>query len=156
MTERENFRKQVNILLEEYTGGNAFFDKLDEEITQKITDFSVAQEFLKGLNPKHIIVVSGKFGRKFELLFGKQFNIISISGGLRANQITQTEKEVLQQQIGQTSWTFIDDSFYQGRTYGKIANAIGHHASLIKVFYDGSFFAPYQLESWFRYHPHPT
>jgi hypothetical protein len=166
MNGKNLFRREVGLLLEQHRGGEKFFDKLDEEIRSyfksnswlafinKMAKATIRDSFIQDLKEVKVIVVSGKFGRQFADLLSKEFKKIVVApGGLRHDNLSQEDIDFLKQSLNNQPWVFVDDSFYQGRTYSKIANAIGYHAERIKVFYDGSFLPPIQMESWYRYHP---
>lgn len=109
------------------------------------------------VNKRKNIVVSGKFGLYVKRLIelgelDSPASFLLLTGDLRHNE----NIEVLYQRgfINRRNFTFIDDSFYKGRT-AKAANIFlnqyGSKVDSIVVAYDGSREKPDNLTSLFRY-----
>lgn len=145
----------VKKMLETHTGGEVFFDHLDEAIRNNIP---VVEELLKSIpdiEDKNIIL-SGNFGQFFRkylsLIEVQPRTIIWVPGGLRK------DRRIDLTTLGSAYWKefiFIDDSFYSGKTKNVIDRELNKCSSYITdtyVVYDGSHKKQENVHSLYRYH----
>lgn len=133
-------------------GGEAFFTELDERIR---TPFFF-RALVATLPTQSVVVVSGKFGVLFErylLKSGLSIQCIRVNGSLRKGQplIIHSNKKLLSTK----DIIFVDDSFYSGKTFRKIENAVLlKHGSIASgtVIYDGSKVKDSRISSFYRYY----
>lgn len=148
----------VELCLKEHTGGEIFFDAIDEKLRnddillKMITDKVLNNEIFD------YIIVSGNFGNVYKKFIDTNLKelskkIIVVNGGLRNEEnIVNFWKKY---NISMKRIVFIDDSFYLGRTRDKIEEAIKkHQGTLINtyVFYDGSKEKEENVHSFYRYY----
>lgn len=146
----------VETFLNDYIGGEEFYDALDEQI--RINDvwlytmISLVEEesFDK-------LIVSGNFGRKFykfvTLKIGKELasKILVANGSLRKGNSIGLENRDFNGQ----KFIFIDDSFWAGRTRNAIQNYIEKNNGILTktyVFYDGNKVKDENVVSFYRYY----
>lgn len=144
-----------------YHGGTAFFDHLDEALRsdhwfQPLRMFYEMREhkvWNGGTGTQYPdLALSGTFGRRFaEYMRGSDAaNTYVFPGNLR-----HVDLPPLPIDLTGHKFVFIDDSYYRGRTYGKIKSRIeeaGGEMLWAMVLYDGSPTPP-SIPSFFRYHP---
>lgn len=146
----------VNDLLSKYEGGETYFDKLDEELRNPV-NFDIILELFTPLSNSNVIM-SGKFGLYILKLHDRGLiplkSFIVVNGGLRKGKIIDSEVQV-RFFTPNTSYVFVDDSFYLGRTRDKVSlflKRLGCHLSGTSVVYDGSVVFDETVHSLFRYH----
>lgn len=151
--------EMINIIetfLNEYIGGEEFYDALDEQI--RINDvwlYTMISIVEKENFDK--LIVSGNFGRKFykfvidkigETLASK---ILVANGSLRKGNSIGLEDRDLNGQ----KFIFIDDSFWAGRTRNVIQNYVEKNNGVFLktyVFYDGNKEKDKNVISFYRYY----
>lgn len=151
--------EMINIIetfLNEYIGGEEFYDALDEQI--RINDvwlYTMISIVEKENFDK--LIVSGNFGRKFykfvidkigEKLASK---ILVANGSLRKGNSIGLEDRDLNGQ----KFIFIDDSFWAGRTRNVIQNYVEKNNGVFLktyVFYDGNKEKDKNVVSFYRYY----
>ena len=145
----------VNRLLKKHTGGEAYFDELDEEI-RKPGNIRLIKTLMAGIDHDTTIVSTGKFGLWLYRQFPKH-NIYAFDGGHR----TGTKPFAMLNYSGEgrcrnRSCIFVDDSFYSGTTRNKIDDYImgNWKSKIVKslVVYDGSKDRDLSVFSLYRYH----
>lgn len=161
---------KISELISEHTGGEKFFDELDNFIRE---DKSIIDEFLKlyqtrkKTNYPELIILSGKFGNVMINNLVNN-NVMLINGGLRIQE-TEVEFMMSENKINEVKDSinhlgpqkikvyFMDDSFYSGKTRDKINNKLKEVFNLkihqTYVVYDGSKEKQNNVISMFRYHP---
>lgn len=157
----KEIEKIVNECLVKYTGGEVFFDAIDEKLRNN--DSLMLEMINKIVNREKFdyLIVSGSFGKKFKEIINKHLNsnlsknIITVNGGLRdSNKIVKFDNYY---SIKNKNVIFIDDSYYLGRTKDKIKNAVtnnGGNFICTYVFYDGSKYKDNTVHSIYRYYDH--
>ena len=150
----------VKQMLETHTGGEKFFDNLDE----RFRDADVLQEFYNNLvdkywRPNVEFVVSGKFGMFFANHFS-HLRPVLVRGGLRHCPSLNGELEYLRERLSGIDCVFIDDSFFMGRTRFAIKielERLGARLIDTVVIYDGGKAKCEGVNSLYRYYDHhPT
>ncbi len=146
----------VNVFLNEYVGGEEFYDALDEQI--RINDvWLYAMLALVEQETFDKIIVSGNFGRRFKSFIEEKVdgdlssNIIVANGSLRKGNSIGLENRDFHGQ----KFIFIDDSFWAGRTRNVIKNYIEKNGGILKktyVFYDGNKEKDSDVVSFYRYY----
>lgn len=123
----------VNTFLNEYVGGEEFYDALDEQI--RINDvWLYAMIALVTENEKFDkIIVSGNFGRRFKNFVEEKLNNFSLdvvvaNGSLRKGNSIGLENMDFNGQ----KFIFIDDSFWAGRTRNVIKNYIEENNGILE------------------------
>jgi len=146
----------VETFLNDYIGGEEFYDALDEQI--RINDvwlytmISLVEEesFDK-------LIVSGNFGRKFykfvTLKIGKELasKILVANGSLRKGNSIGLETTNFNNQ----KFIFIDDSFWAGRTRDVVQKYVEENNGVFLktfVFYDGNKISDKNVISFYRYY----
>ena len=101
-----------------------------------------------------LFISSGKFGIVFqEFIDDMGYNGIKIEGGLRSNEIQNTEQ--YREQIQGKYCVFVDDTYFAGRTYGKVKDMVNNLGGCIlgcAVAYDGSKSYEPHVYSLYRYY----
>lgn len=154
MTETDKLNNIVNNLIKEFTGGEVYFDNLDEVLRKK-ENLDIIQKLFSPLKNSNVIV-SGKFGYYILGLFNKKTisvnSLIVVNGGLRGGLI----KDIILIDFKRDSeYTFVDDSFYKGRTMRKVKEFLEIFDCKLKntmVVYDGSIDKQDNVSSMYRYH----
>lgn len=146
----------VNTFLNEYVGGEEFYDALDEQI--RINDvWLYAMIALVEKEDFDKIIVSGNFGRRFYKFVQEKISeelaakILVANGSLRKGNSIGLENKDLSGQ----KFIFIDDSFWAGRTRNVIKNYIEENNGILKktyVFYDGNKEKFSEVVSFYRYY----
>lgn len=144
----------VKEMLEAHTGGEVFFDHLDEAIRTDNTIIDTLLNKIPNIEDKKIIV-SGGFGLFFrdylKLLKIKPKALIWVRGGLRNGH----KPEIWNYYLKNQEFVFIDDSFYSGRTRNVINDYLAQENAKIVdtyVVYDGSHIKEENVYSLYRYH----
>ena len=152
----------VREMIETHTGGEKFFDELDDTIRKSenlIRDMMNKVGNYCYANGVQHIIVSGSFGKVFSTYYSAHrkshwnIDVIVVSGGLRSGNSVEDFGELISNSGG--SYIFVDDSFYLGRTRDKIKDKIeSYGGNMIKtfVFYDGSNFVDESVDSMYRYY----
>lgn len=155
-----NLNEHVGNLLKKHTGGEEFFDALDNSFRDSNDLLGTLMERVMQNSTCCNIIVSGTFGHVISnyiqnnRTLSELFNVISVKGGLRKGE-----------QIDSLEWvdakgehfTFIDDSFYLGRTRDVIEAELercGMYLEETFVIYDGSKEADETVYSLYRYYDH--
>ena len=156
------YHELVKLILSIYPEGEDFFTNMDLatcNFLNKSEGDEIIEKFFHGISRWTTIVSSGKFGEKLKKVChnskeGKfaSMRFVIARGELREFDLSAPEKKALRD-LHLTDWVYVDDSYYQGKAYSKIAHAIGCEPKEIRVFYDGSYVPARDLTSWFRYHP---
>ena len=127
------FRDVVEKNLRIYSGGELFFDKMDEDIKSNRRILQALFDLKEKIFPNHSVIMSGEVAeRAKEFGFGVD---VMVNGGLRKNEICCNSPP---QSNGK--FVFIDDSFFQGRTCEKVKQWLAHTGNLLEyclVGYDG-------------------
>ncbi len=144
----------VDKLIQELTGGEQYFDKLDE-VLRDPNNFDIVQQLFSTLD-NSCVIMSGKFGFYLLQLFDKGLipaqSLIVVNGSLRNGEIKKIQ---MRNFIPNSRFTFVDDSFYKGRTRDKISKFIEDIGCSLEgtlVVYDGSINKDETVSSLFRYH----
>lgn len=144
-------------MLEEYEGGEQFFDNLDANIQHE----TIIYRLLDLIPAKHRnIIVSGKFGRFFSNWYNSEIDygvtldkIIAVEGGLRKG--IKLNLDYMSNFIRGKEFIFIDDSFYSGKTRDAVKSEIERHSGKLAntyVVYDGSKEKDGTVHSLYRYY----
>lgn len=151
----ERLNNIVDSLINKFVGGETYFDKLDE-VLRDPQNLDIILELFHNLNG-HSIIMSGKFGYYVLVLFDKGLipvkSLVVVNGSLRNGEINSAELRNFS--LGD-NFTFVDDSFYKGRTRDKVAeflSQIGCNLIGTTVVYDGSIKKDKSIYSLYRYHP---
>ena len=154
----------VQNLIRQHTGGEQFFDALDNELRnhqdlltllhQKARAFEVLQPNYPAVIGGIGYVMSGKFG----LYAREEVNGLLVNGGLRKGEPCMDLEPLLRyfKEGGIKDFIFVDDSFYSGKTRDTIAAELAKHGCrIIQTFvvYDGSITQDTAVQSLYRYHP---
>lgn len=144
----------VEQLIEQFVGGETYFDKLDETLRDP-RNFDIILHLFSTLNCTNV-VMSGKFGYHILDLFDRGLipvkSLVVVNGGLRRGKVTSVEFRNFQE--GE-KYVFVDDSFYKGRTRLKVAKflkSINCEMTKTMVVYDGSPVKDEKVFSLYRYH----
>lgn len=139
-----------------YIGGTPFFDHLDETLRsdhwfQPLRMFYELAEHKVGTKYPDL-ALSGQFGRRFAAYMRDHYtsNTYVFPGNLR-----HVDLPPLPIDLTGHKFAFIDDSYYRGRTFGKIKSRIeeaGGEMLWAMVLYDGAPTPP-SIPSFYRYHP---
>lgn len=151
------FNGIVEKLLALYGGGREYFDNLDAEI-RAIENLDIVQALFAV--PLNHVVVSGNFGAHVRNLRAQgkikiYGELIHFAGGLRhgkAPDILYSTDSFMPA----TGYTFVDDSFYKGRTMRAIDAELKRFGGFVRnvvVAYDGSLTKRDDVRSLYRYHP---
>lgn len=146
----------VETFLNDYIGGEEFYDALDEQI--RINDAwlytmisLVEQESFDKL------IVSGNFGRKFYKFVQEKIGeelaskILVANGSLRKGNSVGLEATNFHNQ----KFIFIDDSFWAGRTRDAVQKYVEENNGIFTktfVFYDGNKVKDKNVISFYRYY----
>lgn len=153
---KDELNTLVQKLIHEHTGGEQFFDALDEAIREGVDCIG---HILSTLNSLHFrdtvnIIVSGKFGeavKEHALSQIARFNIIHVNGGLREGKLITPLKG-----FDATKPTyFIDDSFYSGKTRDAVQVEVERLRGTLQatlVVYDGSQRVDMSVISMYHYY----
>lgn len=140
----------VNKLLEEYIGGEIFFDELDaavkfnQEILWELFT-TVKQKF-----PNHVTIASGEIALACHNL-RMPIDFI-VKGGLRHNP---NDINLAPFNIEGLKFIFIDDSYFSGKTYKVVKKEIEKNGGVCDcafVVYDGSEEKDENIHSLYRYY----
>lgn len=142
----------VKEMLLAHKGGEVFFDHLDEAVKKDTIIKTLFDKFnLKNKN----IIVSGGFGNFFINNYGQEVKtVISVNGSLRKGEPIQN-LEYLREEIKGNSFSFVDDSFYSGKTRDVVKAEIERLGGIIAetvVIYDGSKIKEENVKSLYRYY----
>lgn len=148
----------VELCLKEHTGGEIFFDAIDEKLRNDDTLLKMITDKVLNNEVFDFIIVSGSFGNVFKKFIDTKLKeltkkVIVVNGGLRKGEKIVSFWE--EYDISMKKIVFIDDSFYLGRTRDKIEEMITkHQGTLINtyVFYDGSKEKEENVHSFYRYY----
>lgn len=148
----------VELCLKEHTGGEIFFDAIDEKLRNDDTLLKMITDKVLNNEVFDFIIVSGNFGNVFKKFIDTNLKeltkkVIVVNGGLRQGEKIVSFWE--EYDISMKKIVFIDDSFYLGRTRDKIEEMITkHQGTLINtyVFYDGSKEKEENVHSFYRYY----
>ena len=148
----------VELCLKEHTGGEIFFDAIDEKLRNDDTLLKMITDKVLNNEVFDFIIVSGNFGNVFKKFIDTNLKeltkkVIVVNGGLRTGKKIVSFWE--EYDISMKKIVFIDDSFYLGRTRDKIEEMITkHQGTLINtyVFYDGSKEKEENVHSFYRYY----
>lgn len=146
----------VDTFLNEYVGGEEFYDALDEQI--RINDvWLYAMIALVEKEDFDKLIVSGNFGRRFYKFVQEKISeelatkILVANGSLRkGNSIGLENKDFNSQKF-----IFIDDSFWAGRTRNAIQKFVEENNGIFLntyVFYDGNKVKDKNVVSFYRYY----
>lgn len=146
----------VDTFLNEYVGGEEFYDALDEQI--RINDvWLYAMIALVEKEDFDKLIVSGNFGRRFYKFVQDKISeelatkILVANGSLRkGNSIGLENKDFNSQKF-----IFIDDSFWAGRTRNAIQKFVEENNGIFLntyVFYDGNKVKDKNVVSFYRYY----
>lgn len=149
----------VGECLLQHTGGEKFFDALDERIRDSdiLMRAIMSKAIFNSEVPFDSIIVSGKFGVVFKDLCSRDYptyEVVKVNGSLRGNGVLNLTDDNITSIRGKR-FIFIDDSFYSGTTRNKIETGLqSHHASLeaTYVIYDGSHVKDSTVHSLYRYY----
>jgi hypothetical protein len=151
----------VSHLIEKHTGGQAFFDELDnclacENIFQQLTDKIYPERVI---DPFDNIICSGKFGEAFSKWYKENYFIepFKLPGSLRNNDIVSILIIAEHSELHSKNFIFVDDSFYSGSTFrmiNKLLEPVNSKIIQSFVVYDGSKEPPKNLQSLYRYYEH--
>ena len=134
---------KIKELLDTYTGGEQYFDALDNYIRNSQIPIYLYNT-VKYLYPNHKIIASGKFAQVIPC-------DIKVQGAIRkGNKINLNHNEVHSQ-----NFIFIDDSFYSGKTAFSIQREIeklGGKLHKIFVVYNGCKYKNDKVISLFNYY----
>jgi len=150
------YENEIKKLLAVYTGGESFFNHLDEAIRQNLPLIHLLFEKLRAEYPESHFVLTGAFGQT--VLHKTAYlseNDLVVSGNLRKGK--NLDLRAYKWKIAGKSYVFVDDSYYSGTTYNCIKNAIGSvggKIDAIAVCYDGSLKKREDLMSFYRYYDH--
>lgn len=154
MKYQEKLNALVAELLATHGGGEGYFSTLDARL-QLRENLDIVKALFSGLDGD--LVVTGSFGhylrdlRRFHLIPG--LHLLHFSGGLRHGDLPRVLFSSRQRQVRE--YTFVDDSYYSGKTYRAIARmltAMGSSARRIRVVYDGSVERDRNISSLYRYY----
>ena len=144
----------INQLLNEFSGGETYFDKLDETLRSP-ENLDIIINLFSPLSDAHVIM-SGKFGYYALELFDKGLiplkSLIVVNGGLRKGEVEKIDVRFMEDQVG---YVFVDDSFYKGRTRDKVEEFLKIFNCFLaqtRVIYDGSPEKDKNVFSMYRYH----
>lgn len=157
-----NFEKQilekVKRISKVHSGGEKFFDTLDEELVNESSN-DLLKYLLSCVPNKKIAVLSGKFGimiaNKVDEGSIPYTPYILFKGGIRSGnspEIIRKTNTLSNRAI------FIDDSIYGGATYEAIKKYLRNELRIIVekcvVVYDGCPVSKLDVDSIFRYYDH--
>jgi hypothetical protein len=163
--------KLVYECIAQHEGGEKFFDELDKRLAgdkqmfARLITFSMEvmdNLFCDELSPddtKITFILSGKFGESHRVELEKKFknipklNSVVLEGGLRFNEIFNTSQ--YKSEIENSYCVFLDDSYFEGRTYGKVKKMIEDNNGVCVgcfVAYDGGKLRHTDVHSLFRYY----
>ena len=142
--------EKVNKCLEQYIGGEVFFDELDNSIKFDKELLRELYRKAKSENPNCGVIASGEIGLCLHN-YGFKVDIL-VPGGLRKNaKILNLEPFVCKGR----EYIFIDDSYFSGKTAQIIQEEVERCNAKLKcvwVAYDGSYFAIHNVKSLYRYY----
>ena len=141
---------KVNVCLERFIGGEAFFDELDKMVK---FDKEVLVEFIgtiqERFNKTHTIA-SGEFGLCLHN-YGLSVDLL-VQGGLRkGNQICDLSQFIKKGE----RYLFLDDSYFSGKTAQVVKEEVERYGGQFigcYVIYDGSMNPIHKVKSIYRYH----
>lgn len=146
----------VDTFLNEYVGGEEFYDALDEQI--RINDvWLYAMLALIEKETFDKIMVSGNFGRRFYKFVQEKISeelankILVANGSLRKGNSIGLGN----QNFNRQKFIFIDDSFWAGRTRNAIQKFVEENNGIFLntyVFYDGNKIKDKNVISFYRYY----
>ena len=140
----------VNECLEKYIGGEIFFDELDKAVKydKKMLEELITRVKLK--YPGRKLIASGEIGLCLHN-FGIHVDLI-VQGGLRNNKEPLDLSKFTK--AGE-SYVFIDDSYFSGRTYFVVKEALAKVCCNLVgtyVIYDGCYEKRDDVHSIYRYY----
>lgn len=157
---KHKLNSHIEFLLKEYTGGEEYFNKLDEFIKAP-ENSDIILSILLPLKNKHIIS-SGGFGERINsLLLSNKFSCKSLTvfnGGIctQGKSVESFISTTTLCRLKNKNVIFVDDSLYSGKTLLKIQehlNSLNITVSEILVVYDGSNKnLGLQINSLYKYH----
>lgn len=145
----------IERLLKTHVGGESYFSALDAELLTA-DNFDITEELVKGFEDTNW-VVTGNYG--FWLLANREE--LGLKGELRhfSGNLREDKHPALLAIKGNPcgeNYTFLDDSFYSGKTYNKIVDIMAFkydkRVNQIRVAYDGSKRKPDNITSLYRYY----
>ena len=142
----------VNELLEKFTGGEIFFDQLDDSVRTSREILAVIHDDVRVKYPhgKYKYVVTGKTGIAY---FNYGFTVdLIVPGGLRKSN---TQLDLSEYVKRGENYVLIDDSYFMGRTEAvirKALNSCGANLVGMFVFYDGCIEKRPWVSSMYRYY----
>jgi|SaaInlStandDraft_4_1057021.scaffolds.fasta_scaffold27367_2 hypothetical protein len=165
MTVKDQLNMLVKEMIKEHTGGEEFFDALDEAVRNEswfdilnTQSYRYAETRFKDLYPSTVcptIVVSGKFGLYFKEWYEEFGSVLLVNGSLRHGSIMDLSP--FRRTIQNETFIFLDDSFFKGRTRNKIKAELERNGGKLLhtfVVYDGSREKDPDVTSLYRYWDH--
>ena len=147
--------EKVNILLEQYIGGQIFFTELDKAVKfdkEVLNDLISKAKKIQTNTPEVFTVASGEIGLSMHNL-GVKVDFL-VPGGLRHDP-SKINLAPFETQIRGKSFIFIDDSYFSGKTAKVIEEEIvrlgGNFVGTL-VAYDGSKTKEDNVWSLYRYY----
>jgi len=169
----QKLNTEIEQILKQHSGGEAFFDALDMMIRSDvdILRLSVSHLLNNILNrtDSNVLILTGQFGEAVinqygDMLYKHFKGIVLLPGGLRKSKydVQVYDRAAngfinLHKTYPDARYYLFDDSFYAGRTRDLIKNTVESliNKSVIRtiVIYDGSIDYQWDVKSLFRYHP---
>lgn len=158
---RDRVAKYTKICVKSETGGESYFNKLDQyikndiELVTSYIDYIVEQTKCKN------IIMSGElaekvinYKQKHKVAFANGVSLYKVQGGLRHGaEISYPEEFSFI--FANKEFIFLDDSYYSGNTYSAVKNFIKKVSGNVLaayVFYDGSIEKHGDIHSLYRYY----
>ena len=139
--------KYTKLCVKNETGGESYFNKLDQYIKNDIELVTSYIDFIVNQTKCKNIIMSGElaekvigYKQKHKMAFANGVSLYKVQGGLRYGaEISYPEEFSFI--FANKEFVFLDDSYYSGNTYKAVKNFInkvGGKVIAAYVFYDGS------------------
>lgn len=157
---KKSMNEIVNVVSKKYIGGEEFFTEIDAMIKNNPLLLISYYHWIydKTRSP---MILSGEIGGVYLNLCNRRHvqgsPMVVVNGGLRVGlEITSIERYPSVYKIPKNkAFTMIDDSYYSGKTVGKVREFLGKNSCILKniyVFYDGSKENKDNVKSLYRYY----
>lgn len=159
---KEKMREIVYECSLKYEGGENYFDELDGMIRADLKLMPSFIQYVVNHTGNKNIILTGTIG---EMIFQladqgvtvfENINMICVNGGLRKGSGIYKIKSLLRKSVDYNTegWTFIDDSYYSGKTVTAIYDMFWPNLTIngVYVLYDGSPVYYPGVKSLFQYY----